>query len=69
MCIFDKFLGLPVWHDRIRGLTTDYDIYVVHCWLINPNKLNLRSWLLTYLSDKHIAWHQHFKCMHSNLYL
>ena len=28
------------------------DIYVVHCWLINPNKFNLLSWLLAYSSDK-----------------
>ena len=36
------------------------NIYVVHCWLINPNKLNLLSWLLAYLSDKSSAWHQTF---------
>ena len=51
----------PVWHDRIRRSATDpvvmrsspaTDIYVVHCWLINPTKLNLLSWLLAYLSDK-----------------
>ena len=50
-----------MWHDRIRRSATDpvvmrsspaKDIYVVHCWLINPNKLNLLSWLLAYLSDK-----------------
>ena len=60
--------GLPVWHDgvvatidRIRCLATDpvvmrlspaTDLYVVHCWLINQNKLNLLSWLLVDLSDK-----------------
>ena len=27
-------------------------------WLINPNKLNLLSWLLAYLSES--AWHQTF---------
>ena len=52
---------LPVWRDRIKRVATDpwscvralpQDIYVVHCWLINPNKLNLLSWLLAYLSDK-----------------
>ena len=52
---------LPVWHDRVRRLTTDLvvmrsspvtHIYVVYCWLINPNKLNPLSWLLAYLSDK-----------------
>ena len=54
-------MGLPVWRDRVRRLATDpvvmpsrpaTDIYVVHCWLISPNKLNLLLWLLTYLSDK-----------------
>ena len=30
------------------------DICVVHCWLINPNKLNLLSWLLAYLSHKKV---------------
>ena len=53
--------GLPVWHDRIRCLATDpvvmrlspaTDLYFVHCWLINQNKLNLLSWLLVDLSDK-----------------
>ena len=52
---------LPVWRDKIRCSTTDpvvmrsspaTDIYVVHCCLINANKLNLLSWLLGYLSDK-----------------
>ena len=52
---------LPVLRNRIRRLATDQvvmrsspamDIYVVHCWLINLNKLNLLSWLLAYLSDK-----------------
>ena len=54
---------IPVWRDRIRRLAptpvvmrlspaTDIIIYVVHCWLINPNKLNLLSWLLAYLSDE-----------------
>ena len=50
-----------VWRDRIRRLATDpvvmcssllTDRYVVNCWLINPNKFNLISWLLAYLSDK-----------------
>ena len=54
-------IRLPVWHDRIKRLATDpvvmrsrtaTDIYVVRCWLINPNKLDLLSWLLAYLSDK-----------------
>ena len=54
------FSCLPVWRDKIRHLATDpvvmrtspaTDIYVVHCWLINPNKLNLILWLLAYLSD------------------
>ena len=52
---------LPVWRDRVRRSllirwscvrALPQDIYVVHCWLINPNKLNLLSWLLAYLSDK-----------------
>ena len=56
-----QWLCLPVWRDSMRRLTTDpvvmrlspaTDIYVVHCWLINPNKLNLLSWLLAYLSGK-----------------
>ena len=51
--------------DRVRRLTTcgskdwwscvrslPQDIYIVHCWLINLNKLNQLSWLLAYLSDK-----------------
>ena len=49
------------WMDRVRRLASDpvvmrsspaTDIYVVHCWLINPGKFNLLSWLLVYLSDK-----------------
>ena len=64
-CLLNEFVCiincLPVWQDRIRHLATDpvvmrsspaMDIYVVHCWLINPNKLNLLSWLLAYLFDK-----------------
>ena len=62
--IFDvapQVSSLPVWRDRIRRLATDPVVmrsslttnrYVVHCWLITPNKLNLLSWLLAYLSDK-----------------
>ena len=29
------------------GHALPQDIYVVHCWLINPNKLNLLSWLFS----------------------
>ena len=37
------------------------DIYAVYCWLSSPNKLNLLSWLLTYICNKYSAWlHQHF---------
>ena len=63
-----KNLAIPVWRERIGCLATDLvvkhsspatDIYVVHCWLINTNKLNLLSWLLANLSDKQSAWHQH----------
>ena len=52
---------IPVWRDRVRRLATDRvvmrsspatDIYVVHYWLISPNKLNLLWWLLAYISDK-----------------
>ena len=50
--IIDKKKRLPVWRDRIRRLATDpvvmrsspdtdIIIRVVHCRLINPNKLNL----------------------------
>ena len=42
---------LPVWRDRVRCLGTDL-VYVVRCWLISPDKLNLPSWLLAYLADK-----------------
>ena len=57
----EDVLSLPVWRDRVRRLATDpvvmrsspaTDIYVMHCWLIDPNRLHLLSWLLTYLSDK-----------------
>ena len=60
MLVLQQFC-LRVWHDRVRCLTTDLvvmrsspatDIYVVHCWVINPNKLNPLLWLLAYLSDK-----------------
>ena len=51
--------SLPVWHDSVKRLVIDpvvmrsspatgHKMYVVHCWLINPNKFNLRSWLLAY---------------------
>ena len=38
--------------DRLRRLALPQDIHAVHCWLINPNKFNLLSWLLAYLSNK-----------------
>ena len=51
-----------MWRDKVRRSDTDPvvmrsnpvtgHLYVVHCWLINPNKLNLFSSLLAYLSDK-----------------
>ena len=68
--IRNKQSRIPVWRDRVRSWllirwscvrALPQDIYVVHCWLINPNKLNLLSWLLAYLSDKQSAWHQTFK--------
>ena len=58
--------SLLVWRDRLRRLATDHndpvvmrsrpttDIYAVHCWLINPNKVNLLSWLLAYLCNASI---------------
>ena len=45
----------------VRRLATDpvvmrsspvIDIYVMHCWLIIPNKFNLLLWLLAYLCNK-----------------
>ena len=47
-----------MWRHRIRLFATEcrpgghafescHKTYVVHCWLINPNKLNLLSWLLS----------------------
>ena len=30
-------------------------LHVVHCWLINPNKFNLLSWLLAYLESGHTS--------------
>ena len=57
----------PVWGDRVKCLAADPVIMRsspatrhVHCRLNNPNKLNLLSWLLVYLSDKHSAWYQTF---------
>ena len=53
-----KCFILLVWCNRIRRLATDQvvmrlspatNIYVMHCWLISPNKVNLLSWLLAYL--------------------
>ena len=46
------FTDLDVWRDRVRRLTTDplvmcsspatdILVYVMHCWLISLNKLNL----------------------------
>ena len=59
--VYVTLICLSVWRGRVRRLATDpvvmrsspsTDIYVVHCWLISPYKLNLLSWLLAYLSDK-----------------
>ena len=53
---------VPVWRYSVRRSATDpvvirsshmpQDIYVVHCWLINPNNFNLLPRLLAYVSDK-----------------
>ena len=62
LCKIQKHNKIPVWClvrlDKALGyrpgghaFESCTDIYVVHCWLINPNKLNLLSWLLAYLSD------------------
>ena len=37
---------------RTSSPATGHIMYVMHCWLINPNMLNLLSWLLAYLSNK-----------------
>ena len=47
------FFGfLHVWPNRLKHLTTDpavicsspaTDMYIMYCWLISPNKLNLRE--------------------------
>ena len=44
--------ALLTWWSCVRALPQD--IYVVHCWLINPNKLNLLSWSLAYLSNNKV---------------
>ena len=51
----------PVWRDRlimllatnpvVVGSSPATDKYVMHCWLISPNKLNVLPWLLAYLND------------------
>ena len=55
---------LLVWRDWVRRLGTDPVVIrssratgpircaTVDCWLTNPNKLNLLSWFLAYLSNK-----------------
>ena len=51
---------LPPRWSCVRDLPQDI-IYVVHCWLINPNNWNPRSWLLTYLSDNKVHSTKHLK--------
>ena len=51
---------IHVWHSRwtsdldVTGSRppAPQDIYVMGCWFDIPNKLNLLSWLLTYLCNE-----------------
>ena len=55
VCLYDVIENgawLPIRKSCHRVLPRT--LYVVHCWLINPNKLFLLSWLLTYLCDNKV---------------